>query len=66
MHLIEPYPQREKSSIAYWTWERIHTTGRKSYDAGVRMQCEKLATKVIKNLPLIQNDIYYLERLNEK
>ena len=54
----------------YWTWEKIHKLGRSSYrgypsDAGVRMECERLATKVTKGIPLIENDIRYLERLEK-
>ena len=52
----------------YWTWEKLHKLGRSSYrgypaDAGVRMECERLATKVTKGIPLIKNDIRFLERL---
>ena len=54
----------------YWTWERIHKLGRRSYhgfpaDGGVRMECERLATKVTKGIPLIENDIRFLERLEK-
>ena len=54
-----------------WTWEKIHKLGRSSYrgfpaDAGVRMECERLATKVTKGIPLIENDIRYLDRTKEK
>ena len=48
----------------YWTWERIHSMGRKSHDAGVRMECERLAVKIVKHIPLIENDIRYLDRTN--
>ena len=53
-----------------WTWERIHKLGRRSYygfpaDGGIRMMCEKLATKVTKGIPLIENDIKYLEGLEK-
>ena len=50
----------------YWTWERIHTMGRNSYDAGVRMECERLAVKIVKDIPLIENDIRFLNRIKEK
>ena len=51
-----------------WTWERIHKLGRRSYhgfpaDGGIRMQCEKLAAKVSKDIPLTEHNVYYLERL---
>ena len=51
-----------------WTFKRIYRLGRRSYhgfpaDGGVRMQCEKLAAKVTKGTPLIENDIKYLEKL---
>ena len=54
-----------------WTWEKVHELGRKSIggfpaDAGVRMQCEKLAAKVSKGIQLTEHDIYYLERLEER
>ena len=54
-----------------WTWEKVHELGRKSIggfpaDAGVRMQCEKIATKIVKDIELTEHDIYYLERLEEK
>ena len=48
----------------YWTWERVHNMGRNSYDAGVRMECEKLAVKIVKDIPLIENDIRFLYRTN--
>ena len=53
-----------------WTFERIYKLGRRSYygfpaDGGIRMQCEKLATKVSKGIALIENDIRYLEKLEE-
>ena len=53
-----------------WTFERIHKLGRRSYhgfpaDGGIRMMCEKLATKVTKGIPLIENDIRYLEGLEK-
>ena len=53
-----------------WTFERIYKLGRRSYhgfpaDGGVRMECERLATKVTKGIPLIENDIRYLERLEK-
>ena len=53
-----------------WTFERIHKLGRRSYygfpaDSGVRMMCEKLAAKVTKGIPLIENDIRYLEGLEK-
>ena len=47
-----------------WTWEEIHSMGRNSSDAGVRMMCEKLAVKIVKGIPLIENDIRYLNRIN--
>jgi hypothetical protein len=50
----------------YWTWERIHKLGRASMDGGVRMMCEKLAAKVSKGIPLLENDIRCLERLEKK
>jgi hypothetical protein len=49
----------------YWTWERIHKLGRNSSDGGVRMECERLAAKVTKGIPLIENDIRCLERLEK-
>ena len=48
----------------YWTWERIHKLGRNSSDGGVRMMCEKLAVKIVKGIPLIENDIRFLDRTN--
>ena len=48
----------------YWTWDRIHNMGRNSSDAGVRMECERLAVKIVKGVPLIENDIRYLDRTN--
>ena len=48
----------------YWTWERIHNMGRNSSDAGVRMECEKLAVKIVKGIPLLENDIRFLDRTN--
>ena len=48
----------------YWTWDRIHKLGRNSSDAGVRMECEKLAVKIVKGIPLLKNDIRFLDRTN--
>ena len=48
-----------------WTWEEIHNMGRNSSDAGVRMECERLAVKIVKGIPLIENDIRYLNRIND-
>ena len=50
----------------YWTWERVHKLGRNSSDGGVRMACEKLAVKIVKHIPLIENDIRFLNRIKEK
>jgi len=50
----------------YWTWDRIHNMGRNSSDAGVRMECEKLAVKIVKGIPLLENDIRFLDRTNVK
>ena len=47
-----------------WTWEEIHSMGRNSSDGGVRMMCEKLAVKIVKGIPLIENDIRFLNRTN--
>ena len=54
-----------------WNFEKIYKLGRTSIggfpaDAGVRMQCEKLAAKVSKGIQLTEHDIYYLEQLEEK
>ena len=48
----------------HWTWDRIHKLGRNSSDSGVRMMCEKLAVKIVKGVPLIENDIRFLDRTN--
>ena len=53
-----------------WAFERIYKLGRRSYhgfpaDGGIRMMCEKLAAKVTKGIPLIENDIRYLEGLEK-
>ena len=52
-----------------WTWIRIHKLGIRSYhgfpaDGGVRQQCNKIAVKVTKGIPLTEHDIYYLEKLD--
>ena len=47
-----------------WSWEEIHSMGRNSSDAGVRMECERLAVKIVKNIPLIENDIRFLDRIS--
>ena len=49
----------------YWTWERVHKLGRNSSDGGVRMMCEKLAIKIVKNIPLLDNDIRCLNRIEK-
>ncbi len=48
-----------------WTWEEVYQLGRNSSDAGVRMECERLAVKIVKGIPLIENDIRYLDRIND-
>jgi len=48
-----------------WTWEEVYYLGRNSSDAGVRMECERLAVKIVKNIPLIENDIRYLNRISK-
>jgi len=47
-----------------WTWEEVYQLGRNSSDAGVRMECERIAVKIVKDIPLIENDIRYLNRIN--
>jgi len=47
-----------------WTWEKIYKMGRQSIDGGVRMECERIAVKVVKKIPLLENDIRYLDRVN--
>ena len=59
-----------KSYKEEWTFNRIYKLGRRSYhgfpaDGGIRMECERLAAKVTKGIPLIENDIRYLERLEK-
>ena len=49
----------------YWTWERIHKLGWSSTDGGVRMMCEKLAVKKVKNITLLNNDIRCLNRIEK-
>jgi hypothetical protein len=49
----------------YWTWEKIHNLGRSSTDGGVRMMCEKLAVKIVKNISLLDNDIRCLDRIEK-
>lgn len=39
--------------------------GRNSADGGVRMLCEKLAVKVAKKIPLLDNDVSTLNRLRK-
>ncbi len=48
-----------------WTWEEVYQLGRNSSDAGVRMECERLAVKIVKGIPLLENDIRYLNRIND-
>tara|TARA_Y100000296_G_scaffold40842_1_gene47133 strand:+ start:1143 stop:1325 length:183 start_codon:yes stop_codon:yes gene_type:complete len=47
-----------------WTWEEVYQLDRNSSDAGVRMECERIAVKIVKDIPLIENDIRYLNRIN--
>jgi len=56
---------KQKWRRDYWTWERVHEFGRNSSDSGVRMMCEKLAVKIVKGVPLIENDIRFLNRIKE-
>jgi hypothetical protein len=55
-----------RTSPDYWTWEKAHQLGRDSSDGGVRMMCEKLAVKIVKEIPLLENDIRYLNRIENK
>ena len=34
-----------------WTWEEVYQLGRNSSDAGVRMECERIAVKIVKDIP---------------
>ena len=49
-----------------WTWEEVYQLGRNSSDAGVRMECERIAVKIVKDIPLIENDIRYLNRISNR
>ena len=57
---------KQKWRRNYWTWERVHKLGRNSSDGGVRMECERLAVKIVKGVPLIENDIRVLNRIRKK
>ena len=58
--------ERKKYLDHNWTWEKVYELKRKIPDAGVIMSCGKIMAKLVKGIPLIENDIMYLERLIKK
>jgi|TARA_Y100000310_G_scaffold56041_1_gene51373 hypothetical protein len=58
--------ERKKSLDHSWTWEKVYELKRKIPDGGVIMSCGKIMAKLAKGIPLIENDIGYLERLTKR
>tara|TARA_Y100000310_G_scaffold317840_1_gene371161 strand:- start:516 stop:686 length:171 start_codon:yes stop_codon:yes gene_type:complete len=49
-----------------WTWEKVYDLKRTIPDGGVVMSCGKIMAKLTKGIPLIENDLMYLERLTKR
>jgi hypothetical protein len=52
--------------MTIWTWEKVYELKRNKPDAGVQMSCGKIMAKLTKGIPLIENDIRYLNRIENK
>ena len=46
-----------------WTWEKVYELKKIKPDGGVQMSCGKIMGKLAKGIPLIENDIRYLNRI---
>ena len=57
--------ERKKYLDHNWTWEKVYELKRKIPDGGVIMSCGKIMAKLTKGIPLIENDILYLERISK-
>ena len=57
--------ERKKYLDHNWTWEKVYELKRKIPDGGVQMSCGKIMAKLAKGIPLIENDILYLERISK-
>ena len=57
--------KRRKYLDHNWTWEKVYELKRKIPDGGVVMACGKIMAKLTKGIPLIENDILYLERISK-
>ena len=57
--------ERKKYLDHNWTWEKVYELKRKIPDGGVVMACGKIMAKLTKGIPLIENDILYLERISK-
>ncbi len=58
--------ERKKSLEHDWTWEKVYDLKRTIPDGGVVMSCGKIMAKLTKGIPLIENDLMYLERLTKR
>ena len=57
--------ERKKYLDHNWTWEKVYELKRKIPDGGVVMACGKIMAKLTKGIPLIENDIMYLDRISK-
>ena len=57
--------ERKKYLGHSWTWKKVYELKRKIPDGGVQMSCGKIMAKLTKGIPLIENDILYLERISK-
>ena len=57
--------ERKKYLDHDWTWEKVYDLKRKIPDGGVMMACGKIMAKLAKGIPLIENDISYLNRISK-
>ena len=57
--------ERKKYLDHNWTWEKVYELKRKIPDGGVLMSCGKIMAKLTKGIPLIENDIRYLNRISK-
>ena len=58
--------KRKKYLDHNWTWEKIYELKKKIPDAGVQLSCGKIMAKLVKGIPLIENDLRYLDRLQDR
>ena len=58
--------ERKKYLDHNWTWEKVYELKKRKPDGGVQMSCGRIMGKLAKGIPLIENDIRYLNRIENK